>query len=114
MATNSTSAISKIDDYPYDTTTTGVVTVNGAAVSGVINSMSDVDLFKVNLTAGNTYTFVLAHTADSLLDPYLELYSPNFELNPLAWNDEGAGSSNAKLFTNRPIAAPIIWSLFHF
>jgi hypothetical protein len=82
--------VSNTDDYSFDTTTNGVVTVDGMATSGVINSMTDADLFKVSFTAGSTYFFTLAPTSDSLLVPYLELYNPNFEPEPLVYDNESA------------------------
>ncbi len=83
------------DDYPWSTTTTGVVTVNGNAMTGTINTAGDADLFKVSLTAGLTYTFDLTRSTGGLSDPYLILYSP--ELNEIAFDDDSGGSGNASI-----------------
>jgi serralysin len=76
---------SNSDDYPLATNTSGVVTVNGSASVGAIETMYDGDLFKVNLAAGTTYVFDLNRTGGSL-DPYLELY--NTSLLGVAFNDD--------------------------
>ena len=83
------------DDYPWTTSTTGVVTVNGLAASGVIETADDVDLFKVTLTAGVTYIFNLARTSGGLSDPYLQLYNPAVEL--VAFDDDSGGSNNSRI-----------------
>ncbi len=43
------------DDYSADATTTGQVTVNGSAVTGLNEHRIDVDWFQVDLTAGQDY-----------------------------------------------------------
>ncbi|MDY0013340.1 MAG: M10 family metallopeptidase C-terminal domain-containing protein [Rhodocyclaceae bacterium] len=78
------------DDYPLNTGTQGLVTVNGSAVTGTIEAASDGDLFKVNLVAGKTYVFDLTKTSGDL-DPYLELYSPSLQW--LAYNDDASAST---------------------
>jgi Ca2+-binding RTX toxin-like protein len=45
------------DDYSADTATTGVVTVNGASTNGSIELAGDQDWFKLNLVAGQAYSF---------------------------------------------------------
>jgi len=54
-----TVAATVTDDYPWSTSTNGVVVVNGSATGGVINTVDDADLFKVTLTAGTRYAFDL-------------------------------------------------------
>ena len=83
------------DDYPWSTDTSGVVSVNGTASTGIINTPGDTDLFKVTLVAGVAYTFELASTSGGLLDPYLYLYGP--DVTELAFDDDSAGSSNARI-----------------
>lgn len=79
--------VSDVDDYPLATSTNGVVSVNGATVSGAIETMYDGDLFKVSLTAGMAYVFDL-NKIDGNLNPYLELYSPS--LMRVAFNDNAS------------------------
>lgn len=88
-------ATTAADDFPWSTATTGVVTVNRPGTTGVIDAVSDRDLFKVSLSAGTTYIFDLARTTNGLSDPYLKLFSPQMTL--LAFDDDGAGSLNARL-----------------
>ena len=91
------------DDYPYRTDTSGVVTVNGAATSGVIEVPDDADLFKVALVAGTTYTFTLQRTSGTggLTNPYLQLYGtqPNANTSPpLITQDDDSGGETGKQF----------------
>jgi methionine-rich copper-binding protein CopC len=91
----STQASAVVDDYPWSTATTGVVTVNGAASNGTVESVDDADLFKVNLTAGTTYVFDLVSVTGGLADPYLWLYSPTIEV--VTFDDDGGTGVNAQI-----------------
>jgi|GEM_PF-1208998 len=94
-AWNFSTASGTTDDYPYSTDTPGVVTVNGAAATGVIEVPDDADLFRVELTAGVAYTFVLQRATGGLSDPYLGLFNPS--LTAVAEDDDSAGSGNARI-----------------
>ena len=83
------------DDYPWSTSTSGVIAVNGAATSGSINVNGDLDLFKVTLTAGVKYVFNLARSVGGLADPYLQLYDPFLEV--VAQDDSSGGDENARI-----------------
>jgi methionine-rich copper-binding protein CopC len=90
------------DDYPYRTDTNGVVTVNAAGTSGVIETPDDADLFKVALVAGTNYTFTLQRTASGgLSNPYLQLYGIQSNANTapdlITENDDGGGAGNARI-----------------
>ena len=91
----SISAVTASDDFPWSTDTTGVVTVNGAPTTGVINTVDDADLFQVSLTAGVSYLFDAFRQTGGLADPYMYLYSPTVELLDL--DDEGGGAGNARI-----------------
>ena len=80
------------DDHPNSAATTGVVSVNGQATIGSIETAGDLDVFKVNLVAGGTYQFTLTRTSGSL-DPFLRLYDTN--LNLITSNDDDANSLNS-------------------
>ena len=95
LGSYSVSAARSTDDYPWSTSTSGVVTVGGAPASGIINTAGDADLFKVSLVAGTSYTFDLARSTAGLADPYLILYGT--DLSELAFDDDGAGSGNARI-----------------
>jgi hypothetical protein len=82
------------DDYSNTTSTTGVVTIGGAATTGRIETTDDVDAFRVSLTAGVTYTFNLNTTSGSL-DPVLALYNSNLTL--LTYNDDFGSSNNSQI-----------------
>ncbi len=93
----STAAPAVADDYPYDPSTTGVVTINGATASGNIETVDDADLFKVTLVQGTRYVFNMVRTTSGGLDdPYLQIYNTSGTL--LASNDDGGTDYNARLF----------------
>ncbi len=82
------------------TSTTSVLTVNGAAGSSTIGIAGDQDWWRVSLTAGTAYTFRLNSAATSGLgDPYLRLL--NSSGTHISANDDGGGSYNS-LITYTP------------
>lgn len=83
------------DDFPWSTSTSGVVLVNGAASSGVINTVNDGDVFKVSLVEGKTYVFDLVRTNGGLIDPFLQLYSPTIEL--IKFDDDSGVAQNSQI-----------------
>jgi methionine-rich copper-binding protein CopC len=91
----SVTAGTNLDDFSWDTATTGVLNINGAATSGVVNTQGDADLFKVTLVAGTSYVFDLNRATGGLEDPYLYLYSP--DLIELAYDDDNGGSGNSSI-----------------
>ena len=67
------------DNVPGDTSTTATVTVDGAHLVSTINTIGDMDFFKVELEAGRTYDIgqyakLLGPSGIPLADAYLELY----------------------------------------
>ena len=67
------------DNVPGDTSTTATVTVDGAHLVSTINTIGDMDFFKVELEAGRTYDIgqyakLLGPSGTPLADAYLELY----------------------------------------
>ncbi|MCC7091318.1 MAG: M10 family metallopeptidase C-terminal domain-containing protein [Nitrosomonas sp.] len=88
------------DDYPLATSTSGVLTVNGAELSGSIEKSNDGDLFKVSLIAGTTYVFNLNKVGGDL-NPYLELFNPS--LSGVAFNDNAySGTTNSQIIYPAP------------
>jgi len=94
-AWNFGTAASSSDDFPGDTSTQGVVAINGAAATGSIEISGDQDAFRVDLVAGVEYTFTLQRTASGLADPYLGLYAPGGNLS--AEDDDSAGAGNSRI-----------------
>lgn len=94
-AWNFDTAAATTDDYPYSTDTQGVVNVGGQATGGRIEIGGDLDLFRVVLSAGQTYSFTLERSAGGLTDPYLTLWSSALQL--LAQDDDSAGAGNARI-----------------
>lgn len=94
-AWNFGTAASSTDDFPDNTSTQGVVAINGAAVTGTIEIGGDQDAFRVDLVAGIEYTFTLQRTPGGLADPYLGLYAPGGNLT--AEDDDSAGAGNARI-----------------
>lgn len=68
-----------------DETTTAISP--GATVTGVVNTAGDVDVFNINLVAGQTYSISLAGSGGSaLIDPYVWLRQAGVEV---ARDDDG-------------------------
>ncbi|MGD9982088.1 MAG: Ig-like domain-containing protein, partial [Hyphomonadaceae bacterium] len=86
-----------IDDYPFSLATPGFVTLNAPATTGSIESVGDIDLYRVTLTAGATYTFTLNSAVGGLDDPYLELFDANGLY--LTFNDDFSGLNSQITFT---------------
>jgi len=89
------SAATVADDFPWSTSTTGVVAVNGTATNGVINFTNDRDLFKVTLTAGTVYVFDLIGVSGGLADPFLRLYGS--DVVQLSFDDDSGDLLNSRI-----------------
>jgi len=81
------------DDIANDSSTTATLTVDGAHVFSTINTLGDLDFFRVQLTAGQTYEFGLYSAVGgpsgvALADAFIELYDANGQLLGVA--DGGA------------------------
>ena len=85
-----------VDDYAASTATTGGVSVGGST-SGTIESVGDIDWFKVTLIAGKTYRFTLDKYAitGAIGDPFLRLYSSAGVL--LSSDDDSGDGLNAEI-----------------
>jgi len=80
IGTYTLSVAEAADDFRADTGTTGVVTVGGNGVSGLIERSGDKDWFGVDVTAGTRYYFRMGGAGDgsgTLSNPVLELLSSN-------------------------------------
>ena len=89
-------SVAAVDDYPWSTSTTGLVQVNGASSTGVIGQVDDADLFKVSLVADTFYSFTLSSASiGGLSNPHLYLYDSNVDL--VDQDDNGGGGSNARI-----------------
>ena len=80
------------DDIPGDPATT-VSLALGVAVEGTIDSRGDTDWYRVDLVAGQTYSFTM--NGVSLEDPWLALHGPSGAR--LDDNNDAAGSLNAAI-----------------
>jgi len=83
------------DDIANDSSTTATLTVDGAHVFSTINTLGDLDFFRVQLTAGQTYEFGLYSAVGgpsgvALADAFIELYDANGQLLGVA--DGGANT----------------------
>ena len=92
------SAEGAADSIPADVSTTAVL-VLGVSDTGIINTVGDRDWFRIDLTAGNTYSIALDGTDLSgfaaVSDPYLRLYDQNGQL--IASDDDGGPGLNSLL-----------------
>ena len=90
-----TAPVAPRDDYAATAATTGLVLPGSTGTSGIIEQANDSDMFKVNLTAGTSYTFDLVGTSGTL-NPHLALY--NAALAGLASNDNATTTTtNAQI-----------------
>ncbi|HEY0846260.1 MAG TPA: PPC domain-containing protein [Noviherbaspirillum sp.] len=80
-------------DILNTTSTTSVLTVNGAAGSSTIDIAEDQDWWSVALTANSTYVFSL--NGAGLRDPYLRLMGPTGTF--ITADDDSGGNLNAKI-----------------
>ncbi|NRF70350.1 Ig-like domain-containing protein [Aquincola sp. S2] len=83
------------DDFPWATSTAGVVTVDSAATRGRIEMPDDADMFAVQLQQGVTYTFTLAKDAASPgnLNPQLLLLNSAGQQERIAFDTFGSKAS---------------------
>lgn len=99
------SDLGSFDDFPEDTSTAGVVRVDGTA-TGQIDDPGDRDWFAVELEAGRTFRFEVrgAPTDNGTLsDPYLRgIHSQAGVLLPSTSNDDGGDGLNSLLEFTAP------------
>jgi Ca2+-binding RTX toxin-like protein len=85
------------DDIPDHTPTNRTLTINGPSDSGSIETGGDVDLFGIELVAGESYIFTLSGAGGQpLLDPFLEVRHAN-GASILAIDDDGGDGLNATM-----------------
>jgi Ca2+-binding RTX toxin-like protein len=90
------------DDFRDDASTTGAVAVGGSA-TGNLEVAGDHDWFRVQLTAGQTYSIRLegvGHNGGTLSDPYLELYNASSAF--ITSNDDGGGGLDSLIVFTAP------------
>ena len=95
---------SLVDDFAASTSTTGTVAVGGTQ-SGSIETGSDVDWFRVSLTAGTSYRIDLRGSASSggtLSDPFLALRNSS---GTLLVDDDDSGTGLDSQLTYTPTAS---------
>jgi Ca2+-binding RTX toxin-like protein/subtilisin-like proprotein convertase family protein len=90
------------DDYAGSSLTTGLITPDGSATYGLINTQDDTDWLKVGLSADQAYKIALSGDTrnDAVLDPlndtYLTVRDANGQI--VRFNDDANGSSSSELF----------------
>jgi hypothetical protein len=85
------------DDFSNNSATTGAVAVNGST-NGNLEVVGDHDWFRVQLSAGQTYTIRLdgsGHGGGTLGDSYLSLYSGSSSF--ITSNDDGGGGLDSQI-----------------
>lgn len=103
------------DDYPLSTNTTGVLAINGSALSARIESPNDGDLFRVTLSAGITYRFDMVSPSNSFVDPYLALYGPRPEVELLSYDDDsGPLPLDARLYYTPTVSGDYYLAAFDY
>lgn len=77
-------------------TSTAYALTAGQTAQGVLGSAGDHDWYRVDLVAGQVYTFAMVGTGtDNVIDPYLRLYGPNGTL--VTQNDDSLQNNNSIL-----------------
>jgi len=84
-------------DVPGDSSTGATVTVGGGSVSGAIEVGGDRDWFRVDLAAGQTYTFATGPGTTGEMDTILSVRDANG--TELAFNDDSVGLLSSITFT---------------
>jgi len=93
------------DDFEGGRSTTQVLTI-GEPLQGLIHVGNDSDWFRVGLSEGQTYIVEniadksISAQLDPLQDPFLSIRDANGKI--IAFNDDTAGSFDAKLFFTAP------------
>lgn len=89
------------DDFPHDTTTTGTVVVDGAAVSGEVEHRGDRDWLAVTLAANTTYWVEVQGASNdngTLADPNLNgIYDSSITLVAGTSDDDSGHGYDAEL-----------------
>src|SRR2546421_852404 len=81
-------------DAAGNTTTTYTLGI-GQTAQGQLSSSSDHDWYRVNLVAGQTYSFAMTGTGtNNAIDTYLRLYAPD-GATLVAQNDDGLPNFNS-------------------
>ncbi len=94
----------RLGDAIGDNTSSSTSISVGSSLSSVIDSAGDLDYVRINLVAGQTYTFSL--DGGSLIDAYLELRDASGVL--IAQNDDG-GIAYDSLLMFRPTSSGQYW-----
>ena len=100
---------STVDVVPGDLSTTASVAVGGY-VSGAIDTGGDHDWYRVNLVAGQTYTFSTILPGSGLPDSLLTLRDPAGNL--ISENDDAASSPNHYTFSELTFTATLTGTYF--
>lgn len=88
-----------VDDFPFDTSTTGRVLPSGTPTTGNIQFAGDKDLFAINLMAGVSYDFSLYRDSKSGVDPLLSVHDTSGRM--VAQNG-GKSTDSAHLYFTAP------------
>lgn len=90
------------DDYAGSSLTSGLITPDGSATYGLINTQDDTDWLKVGLSADQAYKIALSGDTriDAVLDPLNDTYLTVRDANGkiVRFNDDANGSSSSELF----------------
>jgi serralysin len=92
-----TVSVALADDYAGDASTSGELLPGGTA-EGTIETLADKDWFRVQLSAGYTYTFTMLgadSAAGTLVDPFLSLFD-SFGKKQLVQDDDSGFGADAQ------------------
>lgn len=97
LGAGSTVAGGTSGDLAANTGTDGLIALGGTG-TGAVGLARDMDWFKINVQAGQTYTIKLDAASGSSLDTYLRLYDASGRI-VASDDDSGAGSNSLLTFT---------------
>lgn len=98
---SATVSVSVLDDFAGSSATTGLLAIPGS-LNGNLETRNDRDWFRLNLTAGQTYTFNL--DSGTLTDPYLRLR--NSVGTEIAFDDDSGEDRNSLITLIPPSSGP--------
>ena len=95
-SSSTTANTTVVDDFPFDTSTTGRVSPSGTPATGNIQFAGDKDLFAIDLMAGVSYDLTLYRDSKSGVDPMLSLHNTSGKM--VAHDTGGKSADSAHLY----------------
>jgi len=85
------------------------LTVDGTSINAAISTANESDLYRLNITSDDIYTFQTHGTTDT----FMTLHGPNSQIPVIARNDDGGAALNARI-RQRLVAGEYFVRIRHF